>query len=147
MWMGLSVMVLWLAGAQMVRAEGDTLYGSLIMATVNEDEARRAPVPPELRSQAEALEAVFGYNEFRILAQKRQPLTTATEDWMVRGRGFSLKVDTKYPKMNGYALGLELLKEQQVLVEAEVQISRERPCFIRGPFVGRGQVIILLMVE
>lgn len=133
--------------AHAARAEGDTLYGSLIMATVNDDEAHPSPVPPELRTQAAALESVFGYNEFRILAQKRQPLTTATEDWVVQGKGFSLKVDTKYPVMNGYALGLQLLKDKQVLVEAEVKINRDRPCYIRGPFVGRGQVIILLMVQ
>ena len=126
-------------------AEGDTLYGALILATNNDDHP--APVPPELAKQAANLENVFGYNEFRLVGQKHQPLTTATEDWLVSGHQFFLKINTKNPVMGGYALAVQLLKENRVLVEADVKLSRERPLFIRGPFVGQGQLIILLMVQ
>ncbi len=127
------------------KAAGDTLYGALILATNNDDHP--APVPAELASQAANLESVFGYNEFRLVGQKHQPLTTATEDWLVSGHHFFLKINTKNPVMGGYALAVQLLKEKQVLVEADVKLSRERPLFIRGPFVGQGQLIILLMVQ
>ena len=144
-WVTLVSAILLIAPARSLLAQGDTLYGALIMATNNDDHP--APVPPELRGQAANLESVFGYNEFRVVGQKHKALTTGTEDWLVSGRHFFLKIDTKNPVMGGYALGLQLLKEKQVLVEADVKLSRERPLFIRGPFVGQGQLIILLMVE
>ena len=66
----------------------------------------------------------------------------------VRGlRNVYLKINTKNPVMGGYALAVQLLKENRVLVDADVKLSRERPLFIRGPFVGQGQLIILLMVQ
>ncbi len=135
--------VLLLLGARHARAEGDTLYGALILATNAE---HPAPVPEELRTQAANLHTVFGYNEFRVVGQRRKLVTKGTEDWLVPSRQFFLRVDTKNPVAGGYALGLELLKEDRVIVEADVKLNRERPLFIRGPFVGQGQLLILLMV-
>ncbi len=127
-----------------VRAEGnDVLYGALIMATNAE---KPAAAPEELRSQETNLKTVFGYNQFRILGQKRTPVANGTEDWLVTSRPFFLRVDTKNPVPNGYALGLELRRDDHVLVAADVKLSRERPLYIRGPFVGEGQLLILLMV-
>lgn len=125
------------------KAQGETLYGALIMAT-NADHP--APPPEELRTQAGNLHAVFGYNEFRVLGRKRELVTKGTEDWLVPSRQFFLRVDTKNPIAGGYALGVELLKDDRVIVGANVKLNRERPLFINGPFVGQGQLIILLMV-
>ncbi len=125
-------------------AEGDTLYGALILATHADHPAR---VPDELSGQAGNLESVFGYNDFRVVGQRHQELKTGTEDWLVSGHRFFLKIDTKNPVMGGYALGVQLLRESRVLVEADVKLSRERPLFIRGPAVGEAQLIILLMVQ
>lgn len=125
------------------RGQGDALYGALILATTSE---HPTPVPEELRGQAENLKAVFGYNEFRLLGQKRKSVPTGTEDWLVPSRQFFLRVDTKNPLPNGYALGLTLLRENRVLVQADVKLCRDQPLFIRGPFVGQGQILILLMV-
>ena len=129
--------------AASAKAEGETLYGALIVATNVE---HPPPPPDELRSQAESLHTVFGYNEFRLLGQKRKLVSKGTEDWLVPSRQFFLRVDTKNPVAGGYALGLELLKEDRVIVEADVKLNRDRPLFIRGPLVGQGQLIILLMV-
>ena len=74
-----------LAGTISARAEGDTLYGALILATNAE---HPAPPPQELRAQAATLHAVFGYNEFRMLGQKRQPTPKDPEDWLVASRQF-----------------------------------------------------------
>ena len=126
-----------------VLAQGDVLYGALVLAT-NADHP--APVPEELRSQAGNLRMVFGYNQFRVLGQKRKAVPTGNEDWLVSSPQFFLRVDTKNPVAGGYAVDLQLLKENKVLVEAETDLKRDRPLFIRGPFVGQGQLIILLMV-
>lgn len=119
------------------------MYGALILAT-NSDHPK--PPPEELRSQVENLKTVFGYKEFRLLGQKRKAVPTGREDWLVQSRQFFLQVDTKNPLPDGYALGLELKRENAVLVHADAKLSRDQPLFIRGPFVGQGQLIILLMV-
>ena len=138
---------IWLAllgvKAAPARAEGDVLYGALIMATKVEHPT--AP-PEELRSQAENIEAIFGYNQFRVLGHKREAVANGTEDWLVPSKQFFLRVDTKNPVPNGYALGLELKRDDRVIVSADVNLNRQRPLYIRGPFVGEGQLLILLMV-
>ena len=125
------------------RAEGDVLYGALIMATKAE---HPTPPPEELRSQAENMEAIFGYNQFRVLGRKREVVTKGPEDWLVPSKQFFLRVNTKSPVPNGYALGLELKRDDHVIVSADVNLNRQRPLYIRGPFVGEGQLLILLMV-
>ncbi len=137
------LILLFVGATSPAKAEGETLYGALIVAT-NADHP--TPPPEEIRAQAENLHAVFGYNDFRVVGQKRKCVTKGTEDWLVPSRQFFLRVDTKNVVAGGYALGLELLKEDRVIVEADVKLNRERPLFIRGPLVGQGQLIILLMV-
>ena len=135
--------LLGLAGARSAQAQGETLYGALILATRVD---HPAPPPDELRSQAANLRTVFGYNEFRVLGHRRESVKKGTEDWLVPSRQFFLRVDTRNPVAGGYLLGLELLKEDRVIVQADVKLNRERPLFISGPLVGQGQLIILLMV-
>ena len=125
------------------QADGDVLYGAIVMAT---KEDRPAEPPAELRSQVANLESVFGYNQFRILGQNRKTVTAGTENWVVPSKKFFLRVDTKAPAPNGYALGLQLRRDENVIITADVKLSRERPLYIRGPLVGEGQLIILLMV-
>lgn len=138
---GLVLAFLWAERSRASR--GDMLYGALIMAT---NSAHPDPPPPEIRGQAENLKAVFGYNDFRLLGQKREPATARTGDWFVPSRQFFLRVDTKSPVSDGYLLGLELVRENHVLVQADAKLHRDQPLFIRGPFVGQGQLIIVLMV-
>lgn len=139
------ICVVWVCvwGTDTAQAEGDTLYGALILAT---NAAHPVLPPEELHTQAKNLQAVFGYNEFRILGRKRAVVVKGTEDWLVPSRQFFLRVDTKNPIAGGYALGLELRQEDRLIVQADVKLNRERPLFISGPFVGQGQLIILLMV-
>ncbi len=137
------LILLGLGGVKSAQAQGDTLYGALILATKVD---HPASPPDELRSQAASLRTVFGYNEFRVLGHRRESVKKGTEDWLVPSRQFFLRVDTKNPVTGGYLLGLELLKEDRVIVQADVKLDRERPLFISGPLVGQGQLIILLMV-
>ena len=137
------VILICLVRVASAQAQGETLYGALILATKAD---HPAPPPEELRSQAASLRTVFGYNEFRVLGHRREMVKKGTEDWLVPSRQFFLRVDTKNPVAGGYLLGLELLKEDRVIVQADVKLNRERPLFISGPLVGQGQLIILLMV-
>jgi hypothetical protein len=124
-------------------ATADVLFGALVMATTSE---HPQPAPEGLQGQAKNLEEVFGYNDFKVLGEKRKTITTGKEDWLVPSRQFFLRVDTKHAIPGGYEVGLQLLQQDRVMVEAEAKLSRERPLFIRGPFVGQGQLLILLMV-
>ncbi len=121
----------------------DTLFGALVLATKSD---HPQPPPEALHGQAKNLEEVFGYNDFKLLGEQTKVVKTGQEDWLVPSRQFFLRVDTKNPVPGGYALGLQLLQQDRVMVEADAKLSRERPLFIRGPFVGHGQLLILLMV-
>ena len=124
-------------------ASRDVVYGALVMATKSE---HPQPTPEALLPQADNLRKIFGYNEFRLLAEKKKAINTGQEDWEVPGRQFILRVDTQSAIADGYALGLKLVEEDRVIVEANVKLKHEHPLFIRGPFIGEGQILILLTV-
>ncbi len=121
----------------------DVLYGALVMATRSE---HPQAAPEALRTQADNLQKIFGYNEFRLLGEKKKAINTGQEDWLVPSRDFILSVDTRNPITDGYALFLKLRDDNRVFVEANVKLKRDHPLFIRGPFVGDGQILILLTV-
>ena len=123
--------------------DSDVLYGALVMATNSE---HPEATPDALKPQADNLRKIFGYNEFRLLGEKKKSVATGKEDWLVSSRQFFLSVDTKNKIAGGYALALQLMEEDRVLVEANVKLKRDHPLFIRGPFVGDGQILILLTV-
>lgn len=140
---GICCLAIFAAFQGICHAQGDALWGALIMATNSE---HPAPPPIELGPQAANLHMVFGYNQFRLLGQKRKEVPSGREDWLVSSRQFFLRVDTKKPIPGIYDVGLQLVKENKVLVEANVRLEPGRPLFIRGPFVGKGQLIIVMMV-
>ena len=119
------------------------VYGALVLATKSE---HPQPTPEVLKSQAESLQKVFGYNEFRLLGEKKKAINTGQEDWLVPSRQFILHVDALSAIADGYALALALKEEDRSIVEAKVKLKRDHPLFIRGPFVGDGQILILLTV-
>lgn len=143
-WLGGLVLLSAFAGKTAARAQGDTLYGALVMASNVEHPAEP---PPEIRPELENLRAVFGYNEFVTLGQTRKPVLDGTEDWLVSSPKFFLRVDTKNPAPGGYALALQLFREDRVIARAKVRLARDSPLFIRGPMVARGQLIILLKIQ
>lgn len=126
-----------------VAASRDVLYGALVLATKSD---HPQPTPDALKPQAENLQKIFGYNDFQLLGEKKKDINTGQEDWLVPSREFILRVDTKNPIADGYALALQLLEEDRVIVDASVKLKRDHPLFIRGPFVGDGQILILLTV-
>ena len=145
LWLGgiaLALTVLALPSA--ARAESDTLYGALVMAT-NVEHPTEAPA--EIKAQADNLRSIFGYNQFSILGQRRKAVVAGTEDWLISSPKFFLRVDTKMPVPGGYALGLQLFREKKLLTEAQVKLTRTAPLFIRGPLIAKGQLIIVLMIQ
>ncbi len=126
-----------------VRADQDVWTGIVFANNVSNP----APTPPELTGIQSALRRTFGYNQFRLIGQSRKVLRKGDEDWMAASKYFSLHVDSKGPKDSGYLLDLQLFQEKKLLLETEARLSKLSPLVIRGPFVGNGQLLLLLMIR
>src|SRR6266436_5638243 len=138
---------LWLAlilgGITSARAS-ETVWSGLIIAN---NVAQPAPIPTELRGMEGALKKWFGYNQFKVIGQARKSLVTGSEDWMAQSKYFSLLVDSKSGNEAGYLLNLKLFQEKNLLLETEAKLSKDGPLMIKGPQVGDGQLLLLLVVQ
>lgn len=120
------------------------VWSGLVMAN---NVPEPAEVPSELRNIEGKLQAWFGYNQFKVIGQSRKTLVTGSEDWLAASKYFSLHVDAKGETAAGYLLNLKLFQEQSVLLEAEAKVSKASPLVIKGPGVGDGQLLIVLIVQ
>jgi hypothetical protein len=110
--------------------------------------AQPTPVPAELTRMEDTLKELFGYNQFKVIGQSRKSLVTGSEDWLAQSKYFSLHVDSKEGSDKaGYLLNLKLFQEQSLLLETEAKLSKASPLIIKGPLVGDGQLILLLIVQ
>ena len=53
----------------------------------------------------------------------------------------------KGPPSQGYLLNLKLFQEKNLLLETEAKLSKSSPLVIKGPQVGDGQLLLLLLVQ
>ena len=107
--------------------------------------AQPAEIPPELNRIEGTLKTWFGYNQFKVIGQSRKTLVTGSEDWLASSKYFSLHVDSKGETDAGYLLNLKLFQEKSVLLETEAKLSK-KPLVIKGPQVGDGQLLLVLVV-
>jgi hypothetical protein len=104
-------------------------------------------IPPELNRIEGTLKALFGYNQFKVIGQSRKTLVTGSEDWLASSKYFSLHVDSKGETNAGYLLNLKLFQEKNLLLETEAKLSKASPLVIKGPQVGDGQLLLVLVVQ
>jgi opacity protein-like surface antigen len=104
-------------------------------------------MPPELHRIQGTLKTLFGYNQFKLIGESRKTLATGAEDWLASSKYFSLHVDAKGETAAGYLLNLKLFQEKTMLLETEAKLSRASPLVIKGPQVGDGQLLLLLVVQ
>jgi hypothetical protein len=134
-----------LIGSGIARARPvESVWSGLVMAN---NVAQPEPVPPEIKRIEETLKELFGYNQFKVIGQSEKTLKTGEEDWMASSKYFSLKVDSKGATPAGYLLNLQLFQEKKMLLETEAKLSKRSPLIIRGPQVGDGQLLLLLIVQ
>jgi hypothetical protein len=131
------------AGAIQVRA-AQIVWSGLVVA---ENVSQPSPIPSELSSLEQTLKELFGYNQFQIIAQSRKPLKTGEEDWLASSKYFALHVEAQGESEAGYAVNLKLYKEKELLLETDTKLSKKSPLVIKGPLVGNGQLLLVLMVE
>src|SRR6202030_2438768 len=121
-----------------------TVWSGLVIA---ENVAQPAPMPPELTTLEQTLKDLFGYNQFEVIGQSNKTLKTGQEDWLANSKYFGLHVDARGENDAGYTLNLKLYKENEVLLETDANLSKSSPLVIKGPQVGSGQLLLVLVVK
>ena len=121
-----------------------TVWSGLVIA---ENVPQPAPMPPELTRIGQTLKELFGYNQFEVIGQSTKTLKTGQEDWLASSKYFGLHVDARGETAAGYLVDLKLYKEKDLLLETETKLSKRSPLVIKGPLVGSGQLLLVLMVQ
>src|SRR6476620_5077168 len=139
----ISVLLLTMTAAPASRA-AETVWSGLVMA---ENVTQPQPVPSELTRIEGLLKRFFGYNECQVIEQSQKTLKTGQEDWLATSKFFGLHVDARGETQGGYVLNLKLYKEKELLLETEAKLSKRSPLVIKGPQVGGGQLLLVLVVQ
>ncbi|HYJ04462.1 MAG TPA: hypothetical protein VEX43_04970 [Chthoniobacterales bacterium] len=140
----LGVMALMLGGMAPAQAASRTVWSGLVIANNVENPE---PIPLELNPLEGTLKSLFGYNQFKVIGQSRKPLVSGSEDWLASSKYFSLHVDSKGSNSAGYVLTLKLFQEKNLLLETDAKLSKASPLVIKGPQVGDGQLLLVLVVQ
>ena len=139
----ISVLALTMTAAPASRA-AETVWSGLVIA---ENIKEPQPVPSELTRIEALLKKFFGYNQFKVIGQSQKTLKTGQEDWLATSKFFGLHVDARGETEAGYVLNLKLYKEKELLLETEAKLSKRSPLVIKGPQVGGGQLLLVLVVQ
>src|SRR5204862_7358325 len=122
----------------------DAVWSGLVIA---ENVAQPESIPPELTRIERPLKQLFGYNQFQVIGQSSKTLKTGEEDWLAASKYFALHVDARGESEAGYVLNLKLYKEKELLLETDTKLSKRSPLVIKGPQVGGGQLLLVLVVQ
>lgn len=122
----------------------EKVWSGLVIA---ENAPQPAAVPSELTPIEQNLKELFGYNQFQVIGQSTKTLETGQENWLAWSRYFSLQIDARGHGKGGYVLNLRLWKEKELLLESEAKLSKRSPLVVKGPQVGPGQLLLVLIVE
>ena len=131
-------------GATPVLQGAETVWSGLVIA---ENVAQPQPIPPELTRIEASLKKFFGYNQFQVIGQSQKTLKTGQEDWLATSKFFGLHVDARGETEAGYVLNLKLYKEKELLLETDTKLSKRSPLVVKGPQVGGGQLLLVLVVQ
>lgn len=142
--LALIIAVFVLVSAASASFGAETVWSGLVMA---ENVAQPQPIPSELDRIEGSLKRFFGYNQFQVIGQSQKVLKTGQEDWLATSKFFGLHVDARGESKGGYVLNLKLYKEKELLLETEAKLSKRSPLVIKGPQVGGGQLLLVLVVQ
>ena len=120
------------------------VWSGLVIA---ENASQPAPIPQELTDMEQTLKELFGYNQFQVIGQSSKTLKTGEEDWLASSKFFALHVDAQGESDAGYTVNLKLYKEKELLLETDAKLSKRSPLVIKGPQVGSGQLLLVLVVN
>ena len=109
--------------------------------------AHQTPPPPEMHQLRETLQRTFGYNQFEVIGQSRKVLQTGEENWLASSKHFSLARRCAGSVARWLSAKLQLFQDRQVLLETDATLSKSSPLVIKGPQIGAGQLLLLLVVQ
>ena len=133
-----------ITGAASALQGAETVWSGLVIA---ENVAQPGPVPPDLTRIERSLKKFFGYNQFQVIGRSQKTLRTGQEDWLAKSKFFGLHVDAQGETEAGYVLNLKLYKEKELLLETDAKLSKRSPLVIKGPQVGSGQLLLVLVIQ
>src|SRR4029453_4807433 len=122
----------------------ERVWSGLVMA---ENVTQPQAIPAELTRIEGSLKKLFGYNQFQVIGRSQKTLKTGQEDWLATSKFFGLHVDAQGESTAGYVLNLKLYKEKELLLETDAKLSKRSPLIIKGPQVGSGQLLLVLVVQ
>jgi hypothetical protein len=128
-------------------ASADAAHAVWSGLVIAENVPQPAAIPAELTKFEQTLKDLFGYNQFEVIGQSDKTLKTGQEDWLAASKYFSLHCDAHGENDAGYNLNLKLYKEKDVLLETDANLSKSSPLVIKGPQVGNGQLLLVLVVK
>ena len=137
-----AVLTLVMAAGRVDAAE--KVWSGLVMA---ENAEKPHAIPSQLGQLEKTLKDLFGYNQFEVIGESNKTLKTGDEDWLASSKYFSLHVDARGVTDSGYELNLKLFQDKQLLLETETKLSKRSPLVIKGPQVGGGQLLLVLVVQ
>ena len=143
-WSALIPVVILISTATPGLRGAESVWSGLVIA---ENIAQPKPIPPELTRIEGSLKKFFGYNQFQVIGQSQKTLKTGQEDWLATSKFFGLHVDARGENDLGYVWNLTLYKEKELLLETDAKLSKRSPLVIKGPQVGSGQLLLVLIVE
>ena len=104
-------------------------------------------IPPELHRVEGTLKALFGYNQFKLIGQSQKAL----RPW--RGRLACLEqilsLCTSIPRARRIRLSAEaeIISGEKPASRNGSKVSKASPLVIKGPQVGDGQLLLVLVVQ
>ncbi len=125
-------------------AAADKIWSGLVMAN---NVPEPTPIPAELSQLEETLKRLFGYNQFEVIGQARKTLKGGEEDWTASSKYFALRVDAKAAGKSSYDLNLQLRQEEKLLLQTPAKLTKTSPLVIKGPLVGDGQLVLVVVLE
>jgi hypothetical protein len=130
---------------------GEVVWSGLVMA---DNVEKPQNVPTELERLEPTLKELFGYNQFEVIGQSKKTLKSGQEDLLVSSRHFALKVDARGPSEGGYIVNLKLVQHDdtqppsdQLVLETDTKLSKRSPLVIKGPQIGNGQLLLVLVIQ
>ncbi|MBV9008253.1 MAG: hypothetical protein JO354_03665 [Verrucomicrobia bacterium] len=124
--------------------EEQTVWSGLLIAS---NSAPSEPTPAEIAHLEGTLRQLFGYSRIQLIGEARQTLKSGQEDWVATSKYFALHVDARGQKNGAYVLNLKLFQDKKLLLETDAKLNKQSPLVIRGPQVGDGQLVIVLVVQ
>jgi opacity protein-like surface antigen len=122
----------------------DSVWTGIVMAT---NVPEPTPIPAELDRFESTLKQLFGYNQYQVIGQSRNTLSKSETEWRATSKYFSLQVNSKPAATSGYVLDLQLYQQDKPLLDVpEVKLGK-KPLMIRGPQIGEGQLVLLVVLE